>query len=751
MYAEALTAGHALARLHQDHRLIRVDTVLDPQTFLVKRFEGSERVSHPFTYQVELLSVQPRLELKQLVGQPLRLKLGDEFGGHGIHGYVREFASVGREAQFSCYRAEIAPWFAFLDYTSNCRIFQDMNVLKIVETVFADYPDLARFDYDLDAGKLPRLAYCVQYNESDFAFVSRLLEDAGIYYSFRHDEDGHSLLLSDDSTLSVALGEPAPVYFRADQGVQQQTGLHRWGARRRVGPGAQSLSSFDFKQPATPLRVVRGNQAPRGVLPELTQYRYDGAARFADSRIGEALAAVRNEESAWPTKLFECAGNAAGLQAGGCFTLEQQPDFIGRGAEDRQFFVARLQREGRNNFASDFASAEAPSYAVEADVLRRKIPYRPLRQTPWPRMPGPQTATVVGPPGEELHADAYGRVKVQFHWDRKEDRRDNGAENSSCWIRSASPWAGADMGGVSPPRVGQEVVVDFLDGDPDRPIITGRVFNEDNMPPFGLEVSGLKSKTVKGAGWNEMTMHDTAGGELLNMRAQRDMVTTVLNDQNASIQNNKSTAVAVNHSMSVGANQDISVGANRGINVTGTDTLGVTGTRTTNVTGAVTQTYQSGQTKTIAAAGYTETITGDFGTTLTGNYTSQRTGTWKETVTATSLRQVIGKVTQEYSAGRETTITGLDKRGVQGAVEDTNIGARSVGVDGTFDHEVSGTHSQLSNGDMTLGSASKLTAAVGGAFIEITDGEIKISAGGSEVVINSGGVSVNGSEIKLNC
>lgn len=751
MHAESLAPLHALTRLQQDHRLIRVDTVLDPQTFLVKRFQGSEQVSQPFAYQIELLSTEPRLELKQLVGQPLRLQLGDEFDGQSVHGYVREFASVGREAQFTCYRAEIAPWFAFLDYTSNCRIFQDMTALQIVEAVFADYPDLARFDLDLDAGRLTRLAYCVQYNESDFAFVSRLLEDAGIYYSVRHDADGHSLVLSDDSTLSVALGEPAPVYFRADQGVQLQTGLHRWGARRRVGPGAQSLSSFDFKQPSTPLRVVRGNEAPRGALPEFTQYRYDGAARFADSRIGEALAAVRNEEAAWPTKLFECAGNVAGLQAGGCFSLEQQPDFIGRGAEDRQFFVVRLQREGRNNFASDFGSAEAPSHAVEAEVLRRRIPYRPLRQTPWPRMPGPQTATVVGPPGEELHADAYGRVKVQFHWDRKEDRRDNGAENSSCWIRSASPWAGADMGGVSPPRVGQEVVVDFLDGDPDRPIITGRVYNEENMPPFGLEVSGLKSKTVKGAGWNEITMHDSAGGELLNMRAQRDMVTTVLNDQNATIQNNKSTAVAVNHRMSVGANQDISVGANRGITVTGTDTLGVTGTRTTNVTGAVTEAYQAGQTKTIAAAGYTETITGDFGTTLTGNYTSQRTGTWKETVTATSLRQVLGKVTQEYAAGRETTITGLDKRGVQGAVEDTNIGARTVGVDGTFDHEVTGTHSQLSNGDMTLGSASKLTAAVGGAFIEVTDGEIRISAGGSEVVINSGGVSVNGSEIKLNC
>ncbi len=234
--------------------------------------------------------------------------------------------------------------------------------------------------------------------------------------------------------------------------------------------------------------------------------------------------------------------------------------------------------------------------------------------------------------------------------------------------------------------------MDFLDGDPDRPIITGRVYNEDNMPPFGMEVSGLKSKTVKGGGYNELSMHDSAGGELFNMRAQRDMVTTVLNDQNASIQNNKSTSVAVNHAMTVGANQTIAVGANRGITVTGTDTLGVTGTRTTSVTGAVTETFQAGQTKTIAAAGYRETVTGDFATTLNGNFVSQRNGTWKETVTQTSLRQVIGKTTEQLSAGREVTITGLDKRSVQGAVEDANVGARTVSVDGSMEQAISGTH-----------------------------------------------------------
>ncbi|QGH65313.1 type VI secretion system tip protein VgrG [Xanthomonas oryzae pv. oryzicola] len=748
MHAEMIPTGfETLMRLGQDRRLIRVKTVLEEETFVVKHFTGVEEVSAPYTFDIELLSAQAGLQLKQLIGQPLRLSLGDEFDGRVVHGYVREFAQVGKQGELSAYRCELAPWFAFLQYTSNCRIFQDLNVLDIIERVFDGYPQLADYAHDLDAARYPKLSYCVQYNESDFQFVSRLLEDAGIYYAFRHSDDAHTMVLSDDSTSSEQFGEPASIEFVSDQGTLQRPGVHRWAARRRVGPTAHALKSFDFKQPRTTLAASNGREIPVGALPQLERYHYDGAARFADSRVGDALAGLRGEEAAWPTKLFEGEGNSSRLVCAGCFQLERHPDFIGRSEQDRQFFVVKLQREGRNNFSSDMRDAQSPSYQCTATVLRRKIPYRPLRVTPAQRMPGPQTATVVGPPGEELHADRYGRVKVQFHWDRHGEFR----ENSSCWIRSASPWAGADMGGVSPPRVGQEVVVDFLDGDPDRPIITGRVYNEDNMPPFGMEVSGLKSKTVKGGGYNELSMHDSAGGELFNMRAQRDMVTTVLNDQNASIQNNKSTSVAVNHAMTVGANQTIAVGANRGITVTGTDTLGVTGTRTTSVTGAVTETFQAGQTKTIAAAGYRETVTGDFATTLNGNFVSQRNGTWKETVTQTSLRQVIGKTTEQLSAGREVTITGLDKRSVQGAVEDANVGARTVSVDGSMEQAISGTHTLFSNGDMTLASGSKLVANVGGAAIEILGDKISISAGGSTIVIDGSGVSVNGAEIKLNC
>lgn len=755
MYGYTPEALAKVARFNQDTRLIRVKTTLDSEPFMVHRMLGVEAVSRPFAFTVELLSPDAQLELKQIVGQPMRLSLQTPDGDRHFHGYVKEFARVGTDAGLVRYQAELAPWFAFLQHTSNCRIFQDRSVVEIVEEVFAHYAELAACKYSLDAARYPKLPYCVQYNESDYDFVSRLLEDAGIHYYFEHAEDAHTLVLCDDSTQCPPVGARSTISYLPDLGVQEEYGLDRWATRRRVGTSVQALKSFDFKQPKSPLAVDRLLEIPNGVLPRLEAYRYDGAAAYRDRQYGDSVVARRAEEAAWPTKLFEGGGNVRSLQPGRYFVLHGHFEHVEADEEPRQFFVVQVGHEVRNNFSDGYTEIEGASYRCDTTALRRKIPYRPQRRTPWPRMPGPQTATVVGPPGEEIHADKYGRVKVQFHWDRQ-GRFD---DTSSCWVRVASPWAGSGMGGVSPPRVGQEVVVDFLDGNPDRPIIVGRVYNEDNMPPFGLEVSGMRSKTVKGEGFNEFTMHDAAGRELLNMHAQRDMATTVQNDQTTTVNNNKSTAVASNHSLSVGQNQDISIGANRGINVKGDDNLSVTGSRSTDITGAATttvtgpvsETFKNGQTLTIPAAGYTETITGPYSTSVTGDYTSRRIGAWKETVTGTSERTVTGAVTEILQAGKTVAVTGDHKRQVSALVEDVNGGDRTVSVGGKMEQGVAGTLSISAGGDIAVGSGSLVTIGVGeGSGISISAGEIVITSGGSTVVINAGGISVNGAKINLN-
>lgn len=754
MYGHAAEAMPTMARFQQDRRLIRVSSPIDPEPFVVHRFRGSEAVSRPFAFTADMLSPDATLELKQVIGQPMGFTLQTPDGERHFHGYVKEFARTGTDGDLAAYRAEVAPWFDFLRHTSNCRIFQDMTVLDIVDEVFSRYGALAAYDASgLGTARYPGMPYCVQYNESDFAFVSRLLEDTGIHYYFEHTEDGHTLKLADDSTRSVAIGPHPVVHFQSDRGVRDEEGLDDWMATRRVGAGLKSHKSFDFKQPRSPLSVERLLDAPRGALPVLEHYRYDGAARFGDTSAGEALAGLRGEEMSWQTKLFEGRGACRLLRSGRYFTLQGHYDHAEDDEEPRRFFLLEVRHDARNNFKPDFSGAEGCVYRVEATCLRRKITYRPPCATPLPRMWGPQTATVVGPAGEEIWTDRHGRIKVQFHWDRLGRRN----ERSSCWVRVSSPWAGPGMGGVSAPRIGQEVVVSFLDGDPDRPLVTGRVYNEDNPQPFDKEVSGIRSKTVQGEGFNELTMHDSAGSELLNMRAQRDMATTVLNDHNSSVGSNKSTSIGANHNLSVTANQGITVGGNQDISVkgshsssiTGSSTHNVTGTLTRMVAGAVSETYQASHTRNVTG-GYTETVSGDYSGTLNGNHVSQRNGTWAETVAGTSTRTVNGATTEAHNASRTTTVAATDTHQVGSHLEQDIGGNHKTMVAGDVSHVAAGKHDSASSGPMTLASGSRMLMQVGGAGIEIVGSSIVISAAGSTIKIDGGGVTINGAKISLN-
>ncbi len=763
MVPEVADLLSSVLRFNQDRRLVRVESPLDAEMLMVHRFEGREAVSQPFDFRVELLSPYAYLELKTLIGQPLRLILRTHVDtDRSFHGYVREFARTGSDGGFARYEARLSPWFWFLSHRTNCRIFQDLSLIDIVRQVFDEYGALADARFDVSEGRYPVLPYCVQYNESDFDFVSRLFEDAGIHYRFEHGEGGHTLVASDDSTQCPAQPEDPTIRFHADQGVlEEEDVMDHWTARRSVAAAAMSLKSFDFKQPRNPLSASIDNSVPRGLLPPLEHYEYDGAAGFVTHDLGDFRAGVRMEEAAWRTKLYEGEGTSRLMQSGCWFQLDEHFEHEQEAAEDRQFFAISVTHTARNNFIADFSDAGGAVYRGSVSCVRRKIPFRPARATPLPRMPGPQTATVVGPPGEELYADKYGRVKVLFHW----DRQGRGDESSSCYVRCASPWAGEGMGGVSIPRIGQEVVVDFLDGNPDRPIIVGRVYNADNMPPFGLEVSGIRSKTVKGAGFNEMTMHDGAGTQLLNMHAQRDMTTTVQNDQTSTVNNNKATTVAVNHTesvgvdqtMSVGSNQTLSVGANqattvkanRSATVVGNDTRTVQGTATSSVTGAVTQTYSATQTRAVTSD-YTETVGGNWASALAGNYTGSVAGHWADSVTGTAAWTVSGATTETLQGGREVSVTGAEKRSGAGVVEDVNSGTRTIGADGALVQSSGATCDLQSAGVMTVASNSQVVVAVGGAAITLDAGSIVITAGGSTIKVDGGGVTVNGAKIDLN-
>jgi type VI secretion system secreted protein VgrG len=755
------TLLNAVLRFNQDRRLLRVKSPLDGEVLMVQQLDAREEVSRPFDLKVTLLSPYAHLELKSIIGQPMRVTMTTHVDTERhFHGYVREFARVGADGGFVRYEARVAPWFWFLQHRTNCRIFQDLNVVAIARKVFAEYGALAQARFDVQEARYPVMPYCVQYNESDLAFVSRLLEDAGIHYRFEHAEDGHTLVASDDSTQCPPQPDDACIRFHGDQGTLAEDVMDDWTARRSVSATARALKTFDFKQPANPLAASTAAAIPRGLLPPLEAFEYDGAAAFVDPAFGDQRASLRMEELAWRTKLYEGKGTSRLMQAGFHFQLDEHFEHEGEEAEDRQFFAVSVVHQARNNFVRDYAEAEPAVYRGEVTCVRRKVPFRPVR-SPAPRMPGPQTATVVGPPGEELYADKFGRVKVQFHWDREGQSN----EMSSCYVRVASPWAGEGMGGVSIPRVGQEVVVDFLDGNPDRPIIVGRVYNGNNMPPFGMEVSGIRSKTVKGGGYNELAMHDAPGSELLNLQAERNMDTLVKNDQNNTIKANKATqvdldhtetvgmnqtmSVGVNQVLTVGANQDFTIKANRTATVDGTDTRTVKGTSTTSVTGDVSQTYNAKQTRSVASD-YTETVGGNWGSRLSGHYTGAISGNWADTIAGTAAWTVGGAVTELLKAGRTVQVTGSDVRQVAGPVDDSNQGARTVVVDGTLTQASSGASALHADADMAVTSGSKIDLGVGGSGITIEGGSIVITSNGATIKVDAGGVTINGAKINLN-
>ena len=438
MNADVTGMLKAVLRFNQDERLLRIKAPLDENLLLVHRLYGVEEVSRPFDITIELLSPDANLELKSLVGQPVLLTIRTHVNtDRFLHGYVREFARTGSDGGFAKYEAKISPWFYFLTFRTNCRIFQDLNIIDIARRVFEEHGALAAARFDVVESRYLPMPYCVQYNESDFAFVSRLLEDAGIFYRFDHNNEGHTLVCSDDSTQCPAQPEDPNIRFHGDQGVIAEDVMDDWTGRRKVAESAQSLKTFDFKQPTYPLFSQTSSLIPRGQLPIMEHYEYDGAAAFTNSGSGETRSAVRMEESAWPTKIYAGKGTSRLMQAGYYFQLDDHFEHQGEPPEDRQFFSIRVIHDARNNFIKNFTEVGDVHYRGEVTCVRRKIAYRPNRNPP-PRMPGPQTATVVGPPGEELYADKFGRVKVQFHWDR--EGRSN--EASSCYVRVASPWAG---------------------------------------------------------------------------------------------------------------------------------------------------------------------------------------------------------------------------------------------------------------------------------------------------------------------
>ena len=547
--------------LAQQTRLVRVDSPLGAEVLQLQRMEGREELGRPFAYELELISENPDLPLDGLLGKPasLALELHDGSRRH-FHGIVAACSQGSGNGQFASYQVTLRPWLWLLTRTSDCRIFQNQKVPDIIKQVFRD---LGFSDFEDALSRSYReWEYCVQYRETSFDFVSRLMEQEGIYYWFRHEKKRHS-----------PAGYTSVPYYPPSLGHRERDHFFDWHMAREVQPGSLSLNDYDFQRPGTRLEV-RSNVGRAHAAADYPLYDYPG--EYVQSQDGEHYARTRIEAIQTQYERVRLRGCARGIGAGHLFHLSNYPrldqnrEYLVVGAEYR--VVQELYETGNGGGGAQFES--------ELDCIDAGQAFRPLPSTPVPVVRGPQTAVVVGPKGEEIWTDQYGRVKVHFHW----DRHDQSNENSSCWIRVSQAWAGKNWGSVQIPRIGQEVIVSFLEGDPDRPIITGRVYNAEQTVPYELPAnatqSGTKSRSSKGgtpANFNEIRMEDKKGAEQLYIHAERN--------QDNLVENDASLSVGHDRNKSIGHDELVRIGNNRTRAVKLNDTLLVGGAKSDSVTG----------------------------------------------------------------------------------------------------------------------------------------------------------------------
>lgn len=488
---------------------------------LIRKMTGHEKLGRLFEYVVDFLSEKSDLSSDAILGQEVTvsLDLEDEGSTRYFNGLVTRFNQTGEsEEGFFTYQAILRPWFWVLTRTANCRIFQEKSIPEIIKQVFGDH---GFNDYrDSLSASYPKLEYCAQYRETDFNFVSRLMEQAGIYYFFSHDNSKHTLVLGDSYSAHASVEGNSDIRYRSTRDHTYDADyIYQWAMATKVQTGAYVIDDYDFTAPKSNLEVKKMNP---GSCPHTDKEVYDYPGEYLTTNDGDNVVKTRLEELQCQIERFHGVANARQLSVGGLFDLT---DYY-RDEHCKEYLIisASYEMQGPDYLSGNNATPE-DSYVCHFEVMNSQTPYRSERTTQKPLITGPQTATVVGKSGEEIWTDEHGRVKVQFRWDRE----GNSDENSSCWIRVAQPWAGKNWGSISIPRIDEEVIINFLEGDPDRPIITGSVYNGDQTTPYTLPAnqtqSGLKSRSSKsgtGENFNELRFEDKKDGEQIYLHAEKD-------------------------------------------------------------------------------------------------------------------------------------------------------------------------------------------------------------------------------------
>ena len=535
----------------QTDRPLKLTTPLGPDDFVVTAVRGREAISELFQFEVEAgWQHDDPLNFDALLGQKVTLTAAMRDGKRYFNGIVAGITQEGRDELFTYYRITIVPALWLLTRVSHCRIHQNLAVPDIVKSVIRQYGQPIDLDPKTTGNYEPR-EYCVQYDETDFQFISRLLEEEGIYYYFKFTETNHTMVWGDAPSAHEAVPYSETVVYEGIEGrVDVEERVHEWVKTQEIRSGKCTSRDYNFETPSNDLEatstikdtVMAGSAKHKlQIAGNQSMELYDYPGDYGKTPLGKDLLKVRMEQEALPSLLVRGQGTHPGFTAGHTFDLERHF------SDDGKYVLTSVEHDAHQPLDAHQVSGEF-KYVNRFNAIpySTSLPFRPAMVTPHPSVRGVQTAVVVGPSGEEIYTDEYGRIKVQFHWDR--DGQSDA--NSSCWLRVATPWAGKTWGMIHIPRIGQEVVVDFVDGDPDRPLVIGSVYNKDQMPPFSLPdnktQSGLRSRSSKQGGtanFNEIRLEDLKGSELMFIHAEKDMQTEVENDETRTVGHDRTTTI----------------------------------------------------------------------------------------------------------------------------------------------------------------------------------------------------------------
>jgi type VI secretion system secreted protein VgrG len=556
-----------MAQFTQEKRHLRLATVLGKDVLLLEAMHGNEGMSRLFSYELSLISENQGIKFEEIIGTAVTVALDLPWGRKRyFNGIISKFSQAsgsgteGDDTRVSHYRATVVPWFWLLTRSAESRIYQNMSVPDIAEKIFKEH-GFSDFQLKLQ-GSYQKREYCVQYRESHFNFISRLLEHEGIHYFFEHTDGKHKMILADAPQANLPCPEQKSASYQVrSAGHEDEDFVTSIEKMQEIRPAKCALNDFNFEIPNTSLKVDIPSKFHLGP-GEREIYDYPG--EYQKKAEGDHLARIRMEEDEAQVTIIAGSSTCRAFCSGYRFTLN---NYYRKEMDGKEFVLSSIEHHATQSVQAGGKF----DYGNRFSCIPADVPFRPARTALRPVVHGSQTALVVGPAGEEIHVDEHGRVKVQFHWDR-EGKKD---EKSSCWIRVSQAWAGTSWGAMFIPRIGQEVIVDFLEGDPDRPIITGRVYNGINRPPYPLPAEKTKSSIKSnsspgGGGFNEIRFEDKKGKEQLFIHAELQQDIRVKGDALEWIGNERHLMVTKDQLEKVSGDKHLTVNGDQNEKVDGT-------------------------------------------------------------------------------------------------------------------------------------------------------------------------------------